>query len=182
MNVLLIGMRASGKSTIGALLASELRRGFVELDDVTAGLLNAPSAGDAIRAAGIGAFREAELRALRTAMNEQSRVISLGGGTPTAPGAPELIGSARHAGAALVIYLDADAARIRARIAADGVDKRPPILGRDAIEEVDELVRRRAPVYLAMADLRVEVRDGDPRVIARTIGAFVTNRERAIAG
>lgn len=175
MNVLLTGMRASGKSTIGPLLARELRFEFVELDTESARLLGAPDAAAAIRAQGLPAFREAESRALHQVLARDDRVVSLGGGTPTAPGVEALITSHRAAGRVRVIFIDADAATIRARIAADGPSGRPPILGRDPVEEVEELLRARRPIYLRIADFRVEPKGGDPVGIARTLGAMVLN-------
>lgn len=182
MNVLLTGMRASGKSTIGPPLARELGLGFVELDDESARLLDAPDAAAAIRSHGLPAFRDAESRALRGVLARDDQVVSLGGGTPTAAGVEALIASNRAAGRVRVIFIDADAATIRARIAADGPSARPPILGRDSIEEVEEVMRARRPVYLRIADLRVEPKGGDPLVIARTLAAMVRNLSPEISG
>lgn len=175
MNVLLTGMRASGKSTIGPLLARELGFEFVELDTESARLLGASDSATAIRSQGLPAFREAECRALGDVLARDNRVVSLGGGTPTAPGAEALVSSHRAAGRVRVIFLDADVATIRARIVADGPSSRPPILGRDAVDEVDEVLRARRPIYLRIADFRVEPRNGDPEAIAGTLAAMVRN-------
>lgn len=175
MNVLLTGMRASGKSTIGPLLAREMGFTFVELDAESARLLDAPDAAAAIRSRGLPAFRDAECRALREVLVRDDRVVSLGGGTPTAPGVEALIFSQRAAGRVRVIFLDAEVATIRARIVADGPSGRPPILGRDPVEEVDELLRARRPIYLRIADFRVEPKSGDPVGIALALAAMVRN-------
>jgi shikimate kinase len=121
------------------------------------------------------AFRDAEGRALREVLAGDDRVVSLGGGTPTAPEVEALITSHRAAGRVRVIFIDADVATIRARIVADGPSARPPILGRDSVEEVEELLQARRPIYLRIADFRVEPKGGDPVGIARTLGAMVRN-------
>ena len=150
-HVLLIGLRASGKSTLGAALAARLGVGFVDLDDLTARELGAASAGDALRAAGEPAFREAETRALRAACETAPCVIALGGGTPTAPGAASFIGLLRQEGRAVVVYLAPPIATLEARLRASA-GNRPSLTGRGVVEEIEEIARRRQPLYAALAD------------------------------
>lgn len=150
-HVLLIGLRASGKSTLGAALAARLGVGFVDLDDLTARELGFASAGDALRAAGEPAFREAESRALRAACGAAPCVIALGGGTPTAPGAAPFVESLRRDGRALVVHLDPPIAVLEARL-RESAGNRPSLTGRGVVEEVDEIARRRRPLYAALAD------------------------------
>ncbi|MDD9950257.1 MAG: hypothetical protein OXT67_01705 [Zetaproteobacteria bacterium] len=81
MNVLLMGITGSGKSTLGPLLARELRYGFVDLDEKIAAQQGC-SIAKLIKKRGIGAFRELELRTLRLFSGCKHQVISLGGGLP----------------------------------------------------------------------------------------------------
>ena len=150
-HVLLIGLRASGKSTLGAALAAQFEARFVDLDDRTARELGAATAGDALRNAGEHAFRSAESRALAAACDEPPQVIALGGGTPTAPGAAAFIGLLRQEGRAVVVYLDPPLATLKARLQAEE-GNRPSLTGRGVVAEIEEIARGRRPLYAALAD------------------------------
>lgn len=154
-HLVLMGLRGSGKSTLGALVASRLGVVFVDLDDRTRALLGAASVAQAWRERGEPAFREAETRALERALGEPACVIALGGGTPTAPGAAALLRGA----AAVVVYLRADAPTLRARLAptvASDPD-RPTLTGTDALTEIDAVLRDRDGAYRGLADHVLEV-------------------------
>lgn len=153
MNVLLIGMRASGKSTVGAALARRLSIEFFDLDHVVAKELGHADAAGAIRTHGFQVFRSTEVASLEKLLRSDGVVIALGGGTPTAPDAPRVIRAARYTKSAQVVFLDEKASAIKARIARDGISNRPPIRGKDAIEEVDEVLADRRPLYLELADI-----------------------------
>lgn len=170
-HVLLIGLRASGKSTLGAALAAHLGSAFVDLDNLTAGLLGASTAGDAFRSAGEEAFRAAEVRALASACNEAPQVIALGGGTPIAPGAAAFIDALRQSQRCVVVFLDPPLATLTARLAADA-GNRPSLTGRGVVDEVDEIARRRRPLYAALADLTF-AGDTDASTLARALGDSV---------
>jgi 3-dehydroquinate synthase len=154
--VLLIGLRGSGKTSAGAIAARRLGLPFLDLDDATRALLNAPTVAHAWHAHGEPAFRAAEVRALGEALRMPPRVIALGGGTPTAPGAADLI----RAADALVIYLRADAEALRQRlrdsIASD--PDRPSLTGADPLAEIDQVLARRDPLYVSLASHVVDVR------------------------
>ena len=153
-HLVLMGLRASGKSTLGAAAATALGAPFVDLDDRTRALLGQPTVRDAFTIAGEQAFREAESAALRTALTESPQVIALGGGTPTAPGAAAAIEAARRSGLALVVFLDPPLELLAQRLAAHEGD-RPSLTGRGVVAEIEEVARVRRPLYAALADLRV---------------------------
>jgi len=151
-NLILIGLRASGKSTLGALLAESLGVGFVDLDDVTSELMGCDGAGAAIETQGIEAFRAAEARALKSVLAETidttGRVIALGGGTPTAPGCREMLSQ----GPCRVIYLRALVETLRERLkTADNTD-RPALVGGDVVDEVEVLFAQRDGLYRELAE------------------------------
>jgi shikimate kinase len=150
-HLILIGLRASGKSTLGRRLAAEFGAPFVDLDDRTALLLGAATVGEAFRAAGEHRFREAESEALRTALAEAPQIIALGGGTPTAPGAAARLSAARDAGNAVIVFLDAALEELAARLARDAGD-RPTLTGLGVVAEIEEIARARRPLYAALAD------------------------------
>lgn len=181
---MLIGLRASGKTTVGALLARDLGLPFVDLDALTLEALNAARAGaapsatiaDAWRRWGEPAFRHAESVALERALREPRAVVALGGGTPTAPGAADALRAARRSGGALICYLRAEPSVLRARLSravVAGADaQRPSLTGAGAIEEVDAVFAARDPLYRALADAIVDA-SGAPEACARDIAALV---------
>jgi shikimate kinase len=149
----LIGLRGSGKTTLGRLLAARRKSDFIDLDDRTVAGSGHATVSAFFRAAGERAFRQAEARALARVLDEASpgAVIALGGGTPTAPGARELLERARAAGRAWVVLLEAPAAVLGARLSAAPGD-RPLLMGTDFAQEAALLGERRLPGYRAIAD------------------------------
>jgi shikimate kinase len=146
-----MGLRASGKTTVGRHLATVLSRPFTDLDEVTAGILGEERAGTALARHGEARFREAEADALERVLHERPQVVSLGGGTPTAPRAYRLLLEARAAGLITTAYLHADCALLRARLEADPTP-RPSLTGLGTIAEVEQIYARRDPLYRELAD------------------------------
>ncbi|MCE2884198.1 MAG: hypothetical protein LW806_04770 [Planctomycetaceae bacterium] len=172
-HLVLVGLRGSGKSTLGALLAEDLARPFIDLDDRTAALLGSTSAGDAFRTAGQAAFRAAESRALADALAGPPLVLALGGGTPTAPGAAELLRAARANGGAYVVFLDPPIASMAKRLERDA-GNRPSLTGRGVIEEIEEIAERRRPLYAALADRVVRGAPSVSEAKSEVLSAFAS--------
>ncbi|MFM9996177.1 MAG: shikimate kinase [Phycisphaerales bacterium] len=156
LNIVLIGLRGSGKTTVGRLVAERLARPFVDLDDATALSLGAARVAEAWTKHGEKAFRRAEAAALAAAMAGDGRVIALGGGTPTAPGAADLLRREREAGRSRVVYLEADAPTLRARLAASDLSTRPSLTGADPLAEIDAVLAQRDPLFREIADDVIE--------------------------
>lgn len=148
--IYLMGLRGSGKSTLGRALAAQLNLSFIDLDSVTPRLLNSPSVADAWATHGEPAFRAAELRALADPAVTSAGVIALGGGTPTAPGAEQLLLAARAAGARL-IYLRASAHTLRQRLLAADNSHRPSLTGTDPLAEIEAVLAARDGLYQRLA-------------------------------
>lgn len=146
-NLILIGLRASGKSTLGNLLAQELGRDFVDLDDVVAHRMDASGPGEAIERDGIDAFRGAETEALRSVLESEDQIIALGGGTPTAPGAADVLRGAR----ANIIYLRGTPETLRERLTHADNANRPALVGDDVLSEVQTLFDQRDDLYREIA-------------------------------
>lgn len=152
MHVLLIGARGSGKTSVGRWLADHLGRAFIDLDDRA--LASFPE--DTIRAVwlkhGESAWREAEFAQLEIVLaNDKDVVLALGGGTPIIPAARAKIEEAQQNHRALVVYLRTSTAKMRERLSSDPGD-RPSITGQGSIEEIDQVLALREPIYDALAD------------------------------
>tara|TARA_R110002111_G_scaffold221872_1_gene284069 strand:- start:1171 stop:1707 length:537 start_codon:yes stop_codon:yes gene_type:complete len=168
-NLILIGLRASGKSTLGALLAEQLGVGFVDLDDVTSELLHASGAGEAIATHGIDAFRDGETKALEAVLRESGRVIALGGGTPTAPGCSAMLGS----DTSRVFYLRALPATLRERLQATDNTDRPALVGSDVVDEVQTLFDQRDETYRSLAESVIHTDGVEQGSVMRALMALV---------
>ena len=156
-NLVLIGLRGSGKSTLGTRLAESLGRGFVDLDDVSARMLGESGAGEAIANHGMDAFRRAECDALRSVLKESNQIISLGGGTPTAEGCDGLLAS----DGCRVVYLKASPKTLRERLSSADNSDRPSLTGGDVVDEVGTVFEARDPLYVNIAESVVHT-DGVP--------------------
>lgn len=175
--ILLIGLRGSGKSAVGAKLAQRLSRGFIDLDQATLARLGAPTVAEAWKATGQQAFRAAEAAALREQMRDHpGAVIALGGGTPTAPGAAEHIRHESRHKRAVVVYLRCTPAELRRRLTGKIGADRPSITGKDPLAEMGEVFRFRDPLYRGLAFAVIEDLGEDEsiarieRVLAPVVG------------
>lgn len=157
--LVLMGLRGSGKSTIGRLVAQRTGAEFIDLDHVTTGLLGGGSLPELWARFGEARFREAEVEALRGLRLDQHparRVVALGGGTPTAPGASEILESASRAGRIALVYLRAQPQTLRARLDATDIASRPSLTGAGTLEEIESVFGARDPLYRGLAALVVQ--------------------------
>lgn len=173
MIVILIGLRGAGKSTAGAALARRAGLPFIDLDDRTAAALGHPTAAAAFEA-GEPAFRAAEAASLRAVLAGPSAVLALGGGTPTAPGAADLIRAARASGHARTLYLRASPATLRARLAATDLAARPSLTGTHALDEIGTIFTARDARYSELADTIIETDRLTPDTLAQHLHALLT--------
>lgn len=144
--LVLIGYRASGKTTAGRRAAAALRWPFIDLDaaweqryDTTIRAFFAEQ--------GEAAFREREAEILRAALAESGpQVIATGGGVVLRPDNR----AALAAWGGPVIYLDAPVALLQRRLNANG-GGRPSLTGASLGDEVATLLAERDPLYRATA-------------------------------
>lgn len=161
MNFLLLGLRASGKTTLGPRLAAAVGWPFIDLDPLSASALRATSPAEAIAVHGIEAFRRAEAASLRVLLDRDRHVVALGGGTPTAPGVADLLTSHRAARLARLAYLRATPETLRARLEAHGpnslADARPALTAHGTLDEIPILFQARDPLYRALASTTIDI-------------------------
>jgi shikimate kinase len=168
--LILLGLRGSGKSTIGAIVASRLGTPFADLDDRTAALGGAPCA-ELLRTHGQEAFRRIELRALQAELarvepRNAPAVLSLGGGTPTLEASRLLLATARDRGLSRLVYLAAGADTLRQRLRGTDLATRPALLGEDPLAEIDRLLADRDALYRELADQTIQTDTLTPDQIA----------------
>lgn len=168
MNLLLIGPRGCGKTTIGSLIAASMKRPFIDLDAITLQSFGGMSVHEIWQSRGEAAWREAERAAFRQSASSDNQVIALGGGTPLIDAARQLIDAARQSNAAKVVYLRCAVNLLTTRLRAMPGD-RPTLTGGDFINEIPKVLAIREPVYLAIADLVYDVNEESADDVAEGI-------------
>ena len=164
--LLLTGLRCSGKTTLGAAVAADCRVTFTDLDPLVLAELGASSVGQAFERFGETGWRQGEAAVLRRAIEgDLSGVLSMGGGTPIAPGAAATIRRAQATGRARVALLDPGSGELIARIARGRGDR--PRLATNDRAEVERLSAERLPLYRSIADVVIDTRAPERDCVTR---------------
>jgi len=188
---ILIGLRGSGKSTIGRQLASRIGAVFIDLDDLTAQSLGEPTAGQALQAHGQHAFRQAEAQQLKQTLSAitaaKSRVVlALGGGTPTAPTAAEQLQTFRSSSTtAHLIYLRAKPSTLRSRLATTNLTERPSLTAipsdktnakpaEQTLHEIDDIFNQRDNLYTTLAHV-IDIDDLTPEQLVDHLAIIIAS-------
>jgi shikimate kinase len=156
MNVLLIGLRGSGKSTLGKPLAAQLNMTFIDLDNIALAHFDEPTVTAVWENLGEAAWRDAEASALVPLLNQDGQVIALGGGTPMIPVAQNAIRAAQRKGTTRCVYLLCHAEELTRRLQVDRGD-RPSLTGKPTDEEVAIVLAEREPTYQSLANFTIDV-------------------------
>ncbi len=146
-HIVLVGLAGSGKTTIGRLVAEQLRAGFVDIDLILARREGKPIT-LIFAEKGEAAFREMERKEMDAALATEPAVIAPGGGWAAQPGA---LDAAKASG--YVVYLKTKPETAAARAAPSGT--RPLLMGEDPETQMRALIKEREPFY-AQADAKVE--------------------------
>ena len=163
-NLFLIGYRATGKSTVGALVAAGLGWSFVDADAVLES-----RAGMSIREifqteTEVG-FRRRESALLEELCRGLHQVVATGGGVVLAPRNRALLLKSGRC-----VFLEADAATIESRMQADPVTAgRRPALTVGGRAEIENLLAQRQPLYEQCASARFPVADRSPVQVSGAI-------------
>ncbi|MDE0055977.1 MAG: shikimate kinase AroK [Gammaproteobacteria bacterium] len=162
-NVFLIGMMASGKSTVGRHLARALSLDFVDSDSVIEDRAGAdiPWIFDI---EGEEKFRDREERVIDELTQRNGVVIATGGGVVLRE-----INRRRLSERGTVVYLNAPFESLVAR--AQGNTRRPLLAGENARDKLVELMDQRGDLYAQTADIEIHTDDRPPRGIAQRIVA-----------
>jgi shikimate kinase len=172
MQIVFLGSRGCGKTTVGRLVAAHFGIEFVDVDD-----LIVARSGKSIKAMfadeGESAFRDVEASVLEDAVRwTGDRVISLGGGTVLRESNRELL---KRSGA-YRYYLRVDAEVLNARINADpnSAANRPALtaLG-GGLVEVKHLIEVREPFYRDVMTREIEATHLNPKQITAMVIAEV---------
>jgi XRE family transcriptional regulator, aerobic/anaerobic benzoate catabolism transcriptional regulator len=167
----LVGLRGAGKSTVGQLLAHALEAPFVELDrrvEEHAGM----SLAELFDLHGAERFHQLEAAALEQVLGEADRLVLATGGSIVA----DRTTFARLRETCRTVWLRAEPEEHLARVLAQG-DRRPMRDRPRAMEELRELLARRAPEY-GRCELTVETTGRTVDEVVREVLAGVRANSR----
>ena len=150
MNVILTGMRGTGKSNIGRALANLMGYAFVDTDDAIEKVANCRIA-EIVAQDGWDRFRSLEKKIIVRVAEQDDQVIATGGGALIDPHNAALL---KNRG--VVVLLVCDVPTLQRRIAVEA--SRPSLTGEaSAVEELKEVWQSRCTIYHAVADLVYDV-------------------------
>ncbi|WP_455241938.1 shikimate kinase [Petrachloros mirabilis] len=145
MNLILIGYRGTGKSTVGKVLAKRLDRELISTDKEIVKRAGR-SIPEIVQEKGWEYFRDLESDVCRDLAGRDNLVIDTGGGAILRQGNVEAL---KRNGT--LFWLTASVDTIAGRIGGD--TQRPSLTGaKSFVEEIEEVLRERTPKYQAAAD------------------------------
>ena len=164
MNIVLIGYRGTGKTSVGPILAERLGRQLVSTDAEVITRTRRPIP-EIVQEAGWDHFRDLESEVCRDLAGKDGLVIDTGGGAILRQ---ENVACLKKNG--VLFWLTAEVPVIAERL---GDDRQRPSLTntKSFVDEVEEVLRERQPKYAAAADHMIPT---DGRSLAQVGEAILT--------
>lgn len=150
-NIVLTGMRGSGKTEIGKYLAELLKRNFIDIDTEIKKHIGR-KINEFVKKEGWEKFREIERTITKKTAEKKNVVISTGGGTIIDP-ENEIVLKKNG----FVIFLYCDINVLGNRILNS--EKRPSLTGKPVLKEIDDVWEKRKKRYEKTADLIFDTSD-----------------------
>jgi shikimate kinase len=151
MNIVLIGYRCAGKTTVGSRLASHLRRRFVDTDTVIEerhGTIR-----DIVELHGWPHFRVLEKGVIEEISGQDNLIIAPGGGFVLDT---DNVAALKKNG--LLIWLKANSQAVYLRMMKDPRTgaQRPSLTGKGTLQELEETMASRIPLYARAAEIHFD--------------------------
>lgn len=143
---ILIGLRGSGKSTIGRRISGKLGIPFYDTDTLIEGRAGC-TIPEIFLTIGEAGFRDIERETIAS-LPEGPAVIATGGGAVMDQRNAESLRKEAH-----IIFLTADPKVLEARIAGSS---RPPLTALSLSDEIRQISKVRMPVYRGLADICID--------------------------
>jgi len=166
VNIVLIGYRGTGKSTVGRLLAARLGRDLVSTDAeiVKRAQRTIP---EIVAQEGWENFRDLESDICRELASRDQLVIDTGGGAILRAQNVEALKKN-----STVFWLTASVETIAKRIGGD--NQRPSLTGtKSFVDEIQDVLRERTPKYQAAADYVIATDDQSINQLVETLLTLV---------
>ncbi|NGZ11494.1 MAG: shikimate kinase [Nitrospira sp. LK70] len=149
MNVVLIGYRGTGKSTVGNIVAARLGRMLLSTDAEIVKLAGQTIL-QIVEKNGWEYFRDLEAKVCQELAGRTGLVVDTGGGAILRPRNVEVLKETGR-----LFWLTASLSTITERIGEDS--QRPSLTGaKSFLDEIQDVLRERTPKYLAAADYVIE--------------------------
>lgn len=161
-NLYCIGMRGTGKTTIGTLVAKKLHRSFVDIDEVIE-KQEKVSIPELIRQKGWKYFRKKESHVVSDIAKKKNLVASAGGGVLTSPQNGKKLKKSGN-----LILLTAPVEILQQRLQSSG-QPRPSLTGKPFLNELEEVWEKRKKVYFRFADVVFDTTQNSPEEIVDAI-------------
>lgn len=168
MNVVLVGFRAVGKTSVGSLLAKELGMGFLDTDKLLEERIG--EIHSFVKKNGWKAFRRMEASIIHSLANLDGYVIATGGGSLEAVENLNIIRSLGR-----VVWLKAPVSKILERM---DLYPRPALTPFEPKKEVEFMLRKRAALYLEVADLVLDTGHLDPAEATKVLKLAIQELEK----
>lgn len=166
MNIVLIGYRGTGKSSVGKLLAERSGRRLVSTDAEVVRRAG-QSIPELVKQHGWDRFRDLESEVCRDLAGQDRLIIDTGGGAILRQ---ENVDRLKANG--ILFWLTAEVPTISRRIGGD--TQRPSLTGtKSFLEEIEEVLRERTPKYRAAADHTIATDHKTVAEIAEAIQAIM---------
>ena len=165
MNIVLIGYRATGKTTLARHLAQRLGWDWIDAD-VEIERQAGKSIAKIFAEEGEPAFRDLEAEVIADLCRSPRLVIAAGGGAPLREESRKIM---REEGK--VVWLTARPGTILSRMTGDATTagRRPNLTNMPPLEEIVQLLARREPIYRETAHFTVDTEGKRPQQLADEI-------------
>lgn len=175
MNIVLVGYRCSGKTTVGKLLARELKREFLDTDRLIEGKTGLPIH-LYVSQKGWRDFRAVEKEVVSYVASRDDLVIATGGGVVIDR---ENVRNLKKNG--WVVWLDTGVTVISERMnnAQKSGEFRPTLSGADPLKEIERILHERMPVYELTSDYRVDTDRKNPEEVGQAIMRVLSQRYKS---
>jgi shikimate kinase len=159
----LVGYRATGKTTVGQIVAERLNLPFRDMDEALETRFG-QSILEFFAERGEPAFRDEEALALAELVTVPGLVLSTGGGVVLRAVNRNLLRSF-----GTVVWLTADPRALAERLSLDRSNQRPALTPAGSLDEVAAVLAQRLPFYQEVADLIVDTTGKSPAEVADAI-------------
>lgn len=170
MNLIFLGYRGTGKTTIGKILKEKLKRKLINMDEEIIKKANMQIP-EIVSKYGWDYFRDIESEVAEYSGKMDNCIIDAGGGVVIRQ---KNIENLKKNGK--IILLTADAKTIAERIKGD--KERPALKGKSSTEEIEEVLKERKERYLNAADYVIDTTKKSPEEAAEEIIIFLKEPSR----
>lgn len=152
MNIVIIGYRCCGKTSVGKLISEKLGKEFIDTDELIIEKAGC-SIDEIVSNNGWDYFREIEKGIIREVSFMENLVIATGGGIVMSE---ENVDNLKNNG--FIVWLYADTAVIKKRLIEDDIsaENRPSLTGDGPSDEIRKVLKQRGPLYKRASDFSVD--------------------------